>query len=117
MLIAWVPFRASGVDQVSRFYTAMSGLGGLDLSLGELESKKAWMIAGCLALAWLMPNVQTVMRRYRPAFGPRLKWDGWKPLEGWRWRPEPFWSIITALLTVACLMQISRGGEFIYDRF
>ncbi len=117
VLIAWVPFRANGVDQVSRFYTAMFGLGGFDLSLGNLESDKAWIIAGCLALAWVMPNVQTIMRRYRPAFGPRLRWDGWKPLGGWRWRPEPFWSIITALLTAACLMQMSRGGEFIYYRF
>lgn len=117
VLIAWVPFRAQGVAQIQRFYAAMFGFGGIDLSLGELKQSKVIVIAVCLAVAWLMPNVQTVMRRYRPASGPRLAWDGWKPLGGWRWRPEPFWAIVAAGLSIACLMQMSRTSEFIYYRF
>jgi alginate O-acetyltransferase complex protein AlgI len=117
VLIAWVPFRADGLPQIKRFYAAMFGLSGLDTSLGELSRSNILTVQACLLLVWLVPNIPTIMRRYRPTTGPRLTWDGWKPLAGWVWRPEPFWAIITALLTVACLMQMSRAGEFIYYRF
>ncbi len=117
VLIAWVPFRAEGLPQVKRFYNAMFGLSGIDLNLGEIDNNKALVILGCLLLVWLVPNAPTVMRRYRPTFGKRLTWDGWKPLAGWVWRPEPFWAIVTSLLAIACLMQMSRAGEFIYYRF
>lgn len=117
VLIAWVPFRAEGLPQIKRFYAAMFGFDGLAMSTGELDRGNLYVIAGCLLLVWLAPNVPTVMRRYRPTTGRRLIWDGWKPLGGWVWRPEPFWAIITALLTLACLMQMSRAGEFIYYRF
>lgn len=117
VLIAWVPFRAEGLPQITRFYRAMFGLDGFNMSLKEFDQNKLYIIAGCLLLVWLIPNVPTIMRRYRPTTGPRLTWDGWKPLAGWVWRPEPFWAIITALLTLACLMQMSRASEFIYYRF
>ncbi len=117
VLIAWVPFRADGLPQIQRFYSAMFGLSGFDTGLGELGSDKAIIILACLLLVWLMPNVPTMMRRYRPTTGKSLTWDGWKPLGGWVWRPEPFWAIVTGLLTVGCLMQMSRAGEFIYYRF
>ncbi len=117
VLIAWVPFRAEGLEQIKRFYASMFGLDGFDMALGEFDHDKLYLIAGCLLLVWLMPNAPTIMRRYRPTTGPRLTWDGWKPLGSWVWRPEPFWAIVTALLTLACLMQMSRAGEFIYYRF
>ncbi len=117
VLIAWVPFRAEGLPRVQRIYTAMFGLQGLDFSLGEIDGNKPLVILACLLFVWLFPNVPTVMRRYRPTTGNRLTWDGWKPLAGWVWRPEPFWAIVTALLTIACLMQMSRASEFIYYRF
>jgi alginate O-acetyltransferase complex protein AlgI len=117
VLIAWVPFRAEEVAQVRRFYVAMFGGGGLDLSLDGFDRGNVSVIAGCLVLVWLMPNVPTIMRRYRPTTGRRLSWDGWQPLGRWVWRPEPFWAIVSALLSLACLMQMSRAGEFIYYRF
>lgn len=117
VLITWVPFRVVGAEQITRFYKAMFDLEGVSLDLGGFAPDKFYIIVGCLLLVWLVPNVPTVMRHYRPNTGPRLTWDGWKPLGGWVWHPEPFWAIITALLSIACLMQMSRAGEFIYYRF
>ncbi|QDU33922.1 Peptidoglycan O-acetyltransferase [Poriferisphaera corsica] len=117
VVIAWVLFRAADLGEAGRFLTAMSGMNGLDGGEHIYKPLQVILIVVLLGVVFVLPNVQVMMRKYRPQFGKRLGWDGIRGLGTWRWRPEMFWMVVQGALFVVCLVQISRGGEFIYYRF
>ncbi|WP_432797298.1 MBOAT family O-acyltransferase [Poriferisphaera sp. WC338] len=116
VILAWVLFRADSLSQASDFFTAMFGLNGFALA-HPFKSSRIILLILMIALVTIMPNIQTMMRQYRPHHGRKLKWDGIPALATWKWRPEPFWVIILVVLFTASILQMSRAGEFIYYRF
>ncbi|QQE13088.1 MBOAT family protein [Planctomycetota bacterium] len=117
VVVAWVFFRADNFAQATDFIHAMFALGNTSLTSHPYKNAQIILIIAALICVFVLPNVQTMMRHHRPHFGRKLQWDGNPALNRWKWRPDTFWTIVQALLLVACLLQISRGGEFIYYRF
>ena len=117
VVVAWVLFRAADLGEAGRFMRAMSGVDGFGGGEHVYKPLQVVLLAVLLGVVFVLPNVQVMMRRYKPQFGKQLVWDGIAGLNGWRWRPEMFWFAVQGVLLVACLVQISRGGEFIYYRF
>ena len=133
VVIAWVFFRASSVEAASHILAGMAGLNGVVLPV-EWQSKLAGIpgiaslrfaelgaafqgretlqaIAALLAIAWLAPNTQELMRHFSPALehvksGSRL---AWKPTMGW--------ALAIAAMTAFPLLQLNRISEFLYYQF
>ena len=70
-------------------------------------------------IAWVAPNTQQIMGRYRPALGfatdgTETFWYRWL-----LWRPSYLWSVIVALIAAAALVNlwIGSNAEFIYFQF
>lgn len=131
---AWVFFRASDVDAALRILAGMSGMNGLVLPL-EWQARLAALpvfaslpfadigatfrgrealqtIALLLALIWLAPNTQELMRRFSPAL--EASGEGGSRLA---WRPSFGWAIAIAALSAIPLLQLDRASEFLYYQF
>jgi hypothetical protein len=86
--------------------------------LVEPAASLRWIIA-LAAIAWLAPNTQELLARYRPVLGrieaePRA-WPGTRLV----WRPSYAWSLVVALMAAAALanMWIGDNAEFLYFQF
>ncbi len=117
VVVGWVFFRAADFATAGRMLTAMAGLDGVSFELPALSSGRMIFIFVMLGVVWVMPNTQQLLRRYRPAYGRRPTWDGLPVLERLQWKPDRFWAVVLAALTIACLLQMSRVSEFIYWQF
>lgn len=84
-------------------------------------------VAGLVLFAWLMPNTQQWLGKYyiNNAISPDLITDSteaysllkpklWRKLQ---WQPNYFWAIVSALITVAALLNLSKVSEFLYQEF
>jgi alginate O-acetyltransferase complex protein AlgI len=133
VVVGWVFFRAASVDASLNVLAGMAGLHGFVLPV-EWQAKLAripalagltfadlgatfhgreelQIIAILLALAWLAPNTQELMRRFAPALGEsgassRLVW-----------KPSFGWALTIAVLTVIPLLRLNRISEFLYYQF
>ena len=146
VVIAWVFFRADSFGAALSVLRSMSLGNGISFpkgyaaELAGLPSLAKWAgirfdgsfhnalmdpypairWVGVLGLiAWLGPNTQEIMARYRPALGFSADerapfWHQWL-----LWRPNYVWSIIVALLAVVALVDlwIGSNAEFIYFQF
>lgn len=98
------------------------------LFLGEaLDGVKA--IGLLLVIVWCLPNVQEWMGRYSPVLTKEMS----KGLSAdkevavssapvpsarlWHWRPNVFWSILTAVITAVSVLRLTRVSEFLYFQF
>jgi D-alanyl-lipoteichoic acid acyltransferase DltB (MBOAT superfamily) len=138
VVVAWVFFRAPTLDGAMRMLETMAGRQGIAIpsgwpfadlatrvgiavvSVGDLALyggfQKAWLVPLCFAIVILLPNSQTLMRRYAPALAP----DRRTCLSGPRWiawRMTPAWAVLTAVLLFVSLMSLSNVSEFIYYQF
>lgn len=84
----------------------------------ELESHGNLML-GLLLFVWLMPNTQ----QWISSNGTAADATGnflfnykalWKKLQ---WQPNHFWAVVSALLTVAALLNLAKVSEFLYFEF
>jgi D-alanyl-lipoteichoic acid acyltransferase DltB (MBOAT superfamily) len=146
VVVAWVFFRAESYQSATTILKAMFLGNGVALSpfitrrvevpavLERLASvtyegmfhnglvdpsAALWWIAVLALIAWLAPNTQELMGRYRPALG-FLGVEGLASRARWLlWRPSVVWSIVVALLSAAALMNmwIGDNAEFIYFQF
>ncbi|MBY0430468.1 MAG: hypothetical protein K2Q10_04670, partial [Rhodospirillales bacterium] len=132
--VAWVFFRAESFETAVVMLKTMAGLENLSLpaSLSALKPflpagvrwnglfadhalpppSLAWM-AALLAVAWICPNTQTIMRAIEPS-------SDWHPLPGSRvpaWQPGPAWAMAGAVCLTVSLLSLSRISEFIYFNF
>jgi len=71
-----------------------------------------WIIA-CALIAFVAPNTQEILRRFRPALGVEpgsvARW--------WHWRPAWPWLAATALAAACAVLSLTAVSEFIYFQF
>ncbi len=117
VVIAWVFFRATSLDAALRILHAMFDLQGLQegwARSGKLDAfggnrQVAW-ITVLLAMAWALPNSQTLMGRFRETARVASERRG-----EWAWFSLGF---IVVLLGLLAIINGSRGvSEFIYFNF
>jgi alginate O-acetyltransferase complex protein AlgI len=147
VVVAWVFFRAPDFAGATRMLKGMAGLNGFALpaglaflvqpwhglvtvlgitfiqSSGDQFVKSILWVTALLALAFLAPNTQTLMRDFAPVLelsgmpgreaGPpaRLPWAFVK------WRPTPLWAAAGAALAFVGTISITRVSEFLYWQF
>lgn len=134
VVVAWVPFRAVGLDDTLSMWAGMLGMNGISLpqnlapqlagSLGHAASFNGVLVltnlnisdmapwfAGGLAIVWLLPNTQQWLANYSPA------WDVVSSTTRIAWRPTRAIAAVMAALFVCSLINFGRASEFIYFQF
>lgn len=144
VVFAWVPFRSTSLQATWEMWQGMVGINGvalpentLDLlnrlgGYGDRLANWGWQfsqvehlrdnempiyLALVAAVAFLPPNTQQIMRRYRPAFETyrgEVKPIRWRWVE---WRPDLVWIIIISMAAAASLFLLDKKSEFLYFNF
>src|SRR5262249_46002774 len=87
----------------------------------RIDPQALLILPACVAIALLMPNVQTIMG----AAFPGLETRGYAPLEAsaphiapwFKWSPDRMWSLAIAALAALCLLKLNHVSDFIYFQF
>jgi D-alanyl-lipoteichoic acid acyltransferase DltB (MBOAT superfamily) len=116
VVVAWVFFRAESVTAARAVLEGMAGLNGVSRAdpyyFGNPELK------GLLAMflvAWGLPNVQQLLRRYRPVLET---YPGDVPANSrLAWHPSAAWALLTAAMFIAAVVNLTRVSEFLYYQF
>ncbi|MEQ8818743.1 MAG: MBOAT family protein [Sumerlaeia bacterium] len=143
VVVAWVFFRANSVETAFAILGKMFSVYPLTLPPG-LESKLGFLpgvrfdevrlalpynlntallqIAALLTIAFLAPNTQEIMARFKPALDAKPFVEARTRLEEWvyrifLWRPTPRWAVLTGAITLIAILYLSRESEFIYYQF
>lgn len=137
VVIAWVFFRSPSTQAALAVLRGMIGMNGLRLPIRGIETLEnytkaldAWgvsfgnlpafpdgstnMIAWVVVLwvlVWFTPNTQQIMADYQPAF------QNVESNSFLRWRPNFFWTIVTAIIFLYSLKQMGQVSEFLYFQF
>lgn len=144
VLFGWILFRATTLGGASTMFEAMLGLNGVILPtkwltgpenlLGfmsllqtagvRFESMQyfdAWdellPLAGLLAVVRYVPNTQAIMADWQPAFDSLSETDLVGRPAWLAWKPNSRWAIVSSVVTVVAILQISRASEFLYFQF
>lgn len=72
-----------------------------------------WIASG-LAIAWLFPNTQEIMNRYKPALDVTFERRIPRKLE---WTPRASCMLVTSILLGIALARIGTHSEFLYFQF
>lgn len=140
VIVAWVFFRASTIDEAMEILRGMSGLNGFALPatwLAKLGTGGAWLaahgvqfvsglsfggireagwIAVPLAVAWLMPNTQELLARYRPTLEVASH-KGAAASGPLAWRPGWQWGLIVGLVAFLAIANMTKPQVFLYFQF
>lgn len=116
VVVAWVFFRADSLSAAMTMLDAMVGNNGLgkqdDYFRGALETNFLLLSA---IVAWWAPNVQEIMRKFRPALDT---YDHQRPEPRFlRWQPNGRWALIAGMLGAIAVMNMSGVSEFLYFQF
>ena len=116
--VAWVFFRAESLPAARSLLVGMAGLNGLARAdpswFGATQLR--WL-AAMFVIAWGLPNVQQMLHRYRPAletYPGEVSPPYWRRLV---WRPARRWALVTAVLLLAAVINLTRVSEFLYYQF
>ena len=138
VVVGWVFFRATSLDDALAILRGMAGLNGVSLPAGfvtyfgastraaldhwgvafqlgggsRFVLQYAWIIA-LLPVVMLAPNTQEILGRFQPA----LNFRGGQTMVPLSWRPTPGWAAIVAIATVCGLLSLTRVSEFLYYQF
>lgn len=145
VVVGWVFFRAESSETAVSMLSSMAGFNGISL-LGELmphleieiaavedvnqlsTDHVLLVILSLLLFVWVMPNTQQWMGHFYSAkldsaadlpSDPSgeytlLKPKFWQKLQ---WQPNRFWATVSAVLTIAALLNLSKVSEFLYREF
>ncbi len=116
VVVAWVFFRAESLTAALAMIEGMAGLNGISKAdpyyFGAPELKGLLVM---FLVAWGLPNVQQLLRRYRPVLetypGDTL------PPSRLAWQPGAGWAMLTAAMFVAAVINLTRVSEFLYYQF
>lgn len=119
VMLAWVPFRAETFDGALAVYAAMLAWPSFDLPLAE----NLVLLAFWLAVLWLWPTTQQLMREQRPALDyiqavkePMAPWLS-NVIDRFVWRPGPAWAMAAGAIFALGLLNLTQISEFLYYRF
>lgn len=143
--LAWVPFRAEGLDAALAMWRGAFGLNGLSLPpearawlgavaepstalgvrfdgvLGGLFAPAPWelwlALPAILALCWLAPNTQEILARFEPGVGAASPPRPAPLLGEHLWQPSAAWAVLVGMVAGAGLLSLNRVNEFIYFQF
>jgi D-alanyl-lipoteichoic acid acyltransferase DltB (MBOAT superfamily) len=138
VVAGWVIFRADSMASAAVMLRGMAGLNGFTLPdhwLPKWGEFGAWLAAHgvtfadtrglvrtglvnwiviLLAVVWLAPNTQQIMRRCRPALGiPEERARPWFM----EWRPAVWVAVPVAFVALAAIANLHRKSEFLYFQF
>jgi alginate O-acetyltransferase complex protein AlgI len=116
-----VMFRATTVAQGVMIWRGMAGWDQLSTTEAQhavFGSGLAALLTISIAIIFLMPNTQQIMRRFQPA----LNWGEWKdeakPAISWTWTPSPQGLGFAAAALFLGILFVERGQQvFIYFNF
>lgn len=143
VVVGWVFFRAPGLSVAENILNGMVGghgfvlpaglayslrpahglISALGITFNVAESGsnfvKSWLwIAALLAIAWLMPNTQQLLRDYDPVLDlPRSSGANLRPLLPLKWTPSPGWAVALGALAFFGVISITRVSPFLYWQF
>jgi len=123
--LAWVFFRADGMEQAFTVLSAAVGAHGIgkvalmciDPNSGScaLGIPVAWYwIAGLLCIAFFAPNTQQVMNAWKPVLED-VRVTGMQAR--WRFMPTLPWAIGTGLLFAIAFAMLNEHSQFLYYQF
>ena len=116
VVVAWVFFRAESFSAALAMLQGMAGMNGI--SKADPYYYGAPQLKGLLLMfvvAWALPNAQQLLRRYRPVLHT---YPGDIPEAGrLDWRPSAAWALLTAVLLLAAVVNLTHVSEFLYYQF
>ena len=137
VVVAWVFFRATSLEDAISIVRGMAGLNGASLpaalapylgsARGALEQlglgfhlgggsrfvhQYLWIVA-LLPVVMIAPNTQEILGRFEPA----LNFVGRKRDPRLSWRPTARWAAVAAVIAVCGLLSLTRASEFLYYQF
>ncbi|HVN64494.1 MAG TPA: MBOAT family O-acyltransferase, partial [Candidatus Binataceae bacterium] len=140
VVVGWVFFRSATFGAALNLLAGMAGLHGISIPEGIVErfeylrpylasigittayfggadamSEWSW-IAALLAVVFLMPNTQQIMRNFAPVLEmPTSPEAGHKTLISWR--ESAGWAIAVGAIAFLSVISITRVSEFLYWQF
>jgi alginate O-acetyltransferase complex protein AlgI len=144
VVFSWVLFRANSLKSALAIIGSMIGVNGIALpeffesnlgflrnlgisfdgftvNVGISQRYAVFGIAILLIIVWFTPNTQEWMGKYNPVLTPfpaeknRNRVDKFWQL--FSWKPNKFWSVVTACMTAISLLCFARVTEFLYFQF
>ena len=128
VVVAWVFFRAHTFERALAVLAGMAGLNGLSLPTSlaaalaqfgltveagtgrfEWPLEAAFLAAGAVICLALPNSMEIVEGQTQAADGTLARLL--------RWRPTPWHAVAFALLGLACVLNLTRAGEFLYFQF
>jgi len=150
ILVAWVFFRAETFSGAWSILSGMVGINGISLPpslegglapvtavlprafvvfegmLPNISVFSGEVFGGIffgLALVWLFPNVEQVMRKYKPTWEDLVGKPAPAPMSqgpiarALTWTPTAIFATILGALFFACTVSLTRVSEFLYFQF
>ena len=119
VLAAQTFFRGASTRQAVSLLGSMAGLHHLGSPHIPNESTAAMLsdlleAAGGLAIVWLLPNTQQILRRFHPGLA-LTPWDETPSRP--HWLPNYAWTLATAALALTCLVRMQNTSSFLYFQF
>ncbi|MDE1173946.1 MAG: MBOAT family protein [Parvibaculaceae bacterium] len=115
--LAWVPFRAPGLEAAGHLLKGLVTLPGA----GEWRQMPFALLALIVAVAglWLVPNTQQWLANYRPAYnyGPQEHEKDKPLLIKNLWSPGTRQAVLVGLFAALSFLSLQRVSEFLYFQF
>jgi D-alanyl-lipoteichoic acid acyltransferase DltB (MBOAT superfamily) len=117
VMVAWILFRASNLATAHNLLSGLAGLHGFYSQVPFPEKTDPIIRAVlALALAFLAPNSQQIMRHYHVVLGaPPLPSAPWQQVIVWR--PSKLAAVLSAAAIVATVLFSWKTSEFLYFQF
>jgi alginate O-acetyltransferase complex protein AlgI len=118
VVVAWVFFRASSIENAIAVLDAMCGAHGWiqwnlgwRLALQQPDVVATITILLLLTVVWFLPNSQEIMAHYEVALEKPAR-TGWLS-----WRPKPIHAVWVALLAITSVVMMQKNSPFLYFQF